>query len=517
MPSDLQQIFSEAVRCHQAGRLGDAEKMYRDLLAVEPRHADVLHLLGMVEMQGGRHREGVAHIEQAIALTAARPVAEFHSNIATGFRALGLLDRAADHLKIAATLKPADAIAHFRAGLLLMEKAAYGEAMPYFRNAVALKTDFAEAHSNLGAALKHLGKLQEALEALRTAASLQPRDAAARYSLGVVLKDMGRLKEAIACFEAATALDPQHAGAQWNMALGHLLSGNFQEGWKTFDWYKKIKGAKVRSYSQPPWDGGDLAGKTILLYEDHGYGDTLQFARYAREIGARAGRVLVSCRPELARLLSRVPGVDAVVGAADPLPPFDCHASFFELPMVMGTSVQNIPSDVPYFVPPADLVGAWHGRNLLKPGLNAGIVWRGNKKTDPRRAMTVQQVAKICAVPGFNWLSLQVGVEPDEQEVLSRVGIADCGDVLSDWADTAALIATLDLVVTVDTGVAHLAGALAKPVWIMLPFVPDWRWLLERTDSPWYPTARLFRQPAIAGWDAVVHDVAQALGGFSRG
>ena len=514
MSNDLQQLLSEAVLQHKAGRLDAAEKLYRDLVAAEPQHIDGLHLLGVVQMQCGRYHEAVAHIEQAIALTAAKPVAEFHNNVATGLRALGLMDRAVGHLKTVVTLKPIDAAAHFRVGLVLMESGNHAEAVPYFRNAIALKADYAEAHSNLGAALKHLGKLGEAISAFKSALSLQPRVAAAHYALGVVLKDAGKVTEAVACFEAATALDPEHAGAQWNMALGRLLCGDFTEGWKTFGWYTKVKSANARHFTQPAWDGRPLAGQTILLYEEHGYGDTLQFLRYAGEIKKHAGRVLVSCRPEMARLASSAPGVDAVISDKDPIPAFDVHASFFALPMLMGTTLQSIPGEVPYFFPQSDLVAAWRRRGVLKAGVNAGIVWRGNKKTDARRAMETAHVAKICAVPGVNWLSLQMDVTPEEQGLLSAAGVQGCGSLVSDWADTAALISTLDLIVTVDTGVAHLAGALGKPVWILLPAVPDWRWLLERADSPWYPTARLFRQPAADDWDAVTQDVCRELTGF---
>jgi tetratricopeptide (TPR) repeat protein len=404
MSADLQQTLDEAYRLHKAGNLYDAERLYRDVVKAEPRHSDALHLLGVLELQSGRPHEAVAHIEQAIAV-AEQPAVEFYTNVAAGHRALGNLDRALHHLKAAATLKPADATVHFRAGLIAMELGAFEDAVAYFGNTTALKPDFAEAHANLGNALKQLGRSEDALKSLRKAASLQPHDAGTHYALGVVLKDTGRIQDAIAAFATAVSLNAEHAGAQWNLALGHLLLGDYAEGWKTFDWYTRIKGASVRTYAQPEWTGGDLTGKTILLYEEHGYGDTLQFVRYARELKRRAGRVLVSCRPEMVRLLTSAAGVDAV-DAADMPPPFDCHASFFALPKLMGTLATSIPGDVPYLFPQADLVAAWQARDVLKPGRNAGIVWRGNKTTDARRAMTPEQVAKICAVAGFIWVSL---------------------------------------------------------------------------------------------------------------
>jgi tetratricopeptide (TPR) repeat protein len=511
LPNDLKMLFDEAVRLHRSGHVIDAEKAYRDILKLEPDQVDAIHLLGVLQIQCGRHWEGIAQIERAIALTAATPVAEFHSNIATGLRAVDLLDRAINHLKTVVTLKPTDADAHQRAGLVLMEAGAYADAAAYFSNAIALKVNFAEAHNNLGLALKQMGKYDEAVKAFRGALAAQPQNAAAHYNLGVVLKDMGAVADAAACFNKAAAFDPQNAAAQWNRTLAYLLCGDFAEGWKTFDLYAKISGAASRHFSQPAWDGGSLTGKTILLYDEHGYGDTLQFARYATDIAKQASRVVVQCRQDLMRLLATAPGVAEVVRVGDPLPPFDYHASFFVLPKLMATRMETIPSAVPYLFPPPEAVKAWQARGVLKAGKNAGVVWRGNTKTDPRRAVPIAQMAKIFAVRDFNWLSLQVGADEAEQNALADAGVQDCSGGLHDWADTAALISGLDVVVTIDTAVAHLAGALGKPVWVLLPRLPDWRWLLERRDSPWYPTARLFRQSGEADWDVVVSDVIKAL------
>jgi len=511
VPNDLQTLFSEAVRLHKSGHVIDAEKAYRDILKVEPDQVDAIHLLGVLQIQCGRNWEGIAQIEQAIALTAANPVAEFHSNIATGLRAVGQLDRAINHLKKVVTLKPTDAAMHQRAGLVLMEAGAYADAAAYFSNAIALKADFAEAHNNLGLALKQMGKYDDAIKAFRRALATQPQNAAAHYNLGVALKDIGAVADAAACFNKATALDPQNAAAQWNRTLAYLLCGDFEEGWKTFDLYARISSAAPRHFSQPAWDGGSLAGKTILLYDEHGYDDALQFARYATDIAKQAGRVLVQCRPELARLLATVPGVAEVVRDQDALPPFDCHASFVVLPKLLATRMDTIPSAVPYLFPPPEAANAWQARGVLKAGKNAGVVWRGHTKTDSHRAIPIAQMAKVFAVQGINWLSLQVGADEVERGVLAGAGVQDCGGALHDWADTAALISCLDVVLTTDTAVAHLAGALGKPVWILLPRVPDWRWLLERSDSPWYPTARLFRQSGEADWDGLIAEVVKAL------
>jgi tetratricopeptide (TPR) repeat protein len=508
---DLEQIFNEATRLHKSGKLLDAEKGYRDVLALTPDHPNVLHLLGVTLMQQGRTREAIGHMEQAIALTAQAPVPEFHNNIATGLRAAGFLDKAVAHLQKVAELTPDDAVAQFRLGVVLLEHEKPDDAINCLQIATILKTDFAEAHINLGIALKQVGRLQEAQQALRAGLALQPRDAGTHYMLGNVLKDMGKVNDAAASFETAVALDPTHAGAQWNLALAYLSRADFVQGWKTYGWYTKIKGAVAPPFTQPSWDGGDLSGKTLLLYEEHGYGDTFQFVRYAREIRKRAGRVIVYCRPEIARLLAGTPGVDDVITTGQTPPAFDYQAAFFSLPQIMKVDLATIPRDVPYLTAPAALVEAWRGSDVIRPGRNAGIVWRGNKWTDARRVMTAEQAMRLCAMPGFNWVSLQIGAEPAERTLLSASNVKDAGALVSDWADTAALISSLDMVVTVDTAVAHLAGALGKPVWIMLPFVADWRWLIERTDSPWYPTARLFRQPKADDWDAVIAAVAAAL------
>jgi hypothetical protein len=371
---------------------------------------------------------------------------------------------------------------------------------------------------SLGSALRRLRRFEEAADACRKAIELNPTSPMERYNLGVVYLDQCRIAEAIACLREAVELKPTEPLPHWGLALALLVDGQFAEGWKEYEWRwecTELFPARPK-FSQPTWDGSDLSGKTILLHSEQGFGDAIQFARYATLLARQEARVILQCSPMMRRLFATIPGVHAIHCEPEPLPRFDVHCSLLSLPRTLGTTLETIPAQIPYLSANPDLAAAWKQRLAAIAGKRkVGIAWAGNPdhQRDQDRSCGLAALAPLASHADVALISLQKG------PAASQTAAPPPGMILHDFtpeletfADTAALIANLDLVITVDTSIAHLAGAMGKPVWTLLAFAPDWRWLLNRTDSPWYPTMRLFRQPSPGDWGSVVAAVCEQLG-----
>lgn len=447
MMATISDTLQLALQHHQAGRLQEAEALYRQILQAQPNHPGAHHLLGMIAYQVGKHDIAVEYVKRAIALNPA--VAEFHNNLGT----------------------------------------------------VYLDTDRIEA------ARPHLA----------TALQLQPDYVEARYNMGNLLRNEGKFEEAVAQYRQALKLKPDYAGAHWNLSLVLLLTGHFAEGWQEHEWRWEAEVGKPwkRNFPQPLWDGADISGRTILLHAEQGFGDALQFVRYVPLVAKRGARVVLECQPELKALFKSVKGVKVLVAKGEPLPAFDVHAPLLSLPGIFGTTLETVPAPVSYLAANPKLAAAWRarmdgGRDTFK----VGLAWAGNpvQGNNRNRSASLSLFAPLGKVEGVTFYSLQKG-EAAQQTLTPPKGMAviDLTAELKDFADTAALISNLDLVVTVDTAVAHLAGAMGKPGWTLLTFSPDWRWLLERGDCPWYPTMRLFRQERPGDWPGVVARAAEAL------
>jgi tetratricopeptide (TPR) repeat protein len=505
------QLLAVAVRHHRAGDLAAAEAAYRRILRDTPTHIDSLHLLGLVANQRGEHAAAIELIGQAIAL---KPdFADFRTNLAAVLKAAGRLDDAEAECRRALALAPS-AKAYYALATILQLQGRLDEALDAYRQTLALNPDHAEAHSNLGTALQASGRIEEAAREYEWAVAARPNSPHAHYNLGLIRQEQDRPNDAIACYRQAIALNSDYADAHWNEALQHLALGEYDTGWTQYEWRWRRQGYPGQRFAERAWDGGSLTGRTILLTAEQGFGDTFQFIRYAALVKKRAGTVIVECQPELKQALAYTAGIDRLVGQGDPLPTFDRHAAMLSLPRLLGAGLKTIPADTPYIRPDPLRVAVWRGQVKHGAGRNIGIVWRGNPKNsdDRKRSMDAATAARLCDLPGANWFSLQIDAAAGEIERLSAHGrVRDCGPELSDWADTAALIAMLDLVITVDTAVAHLAGAMGRPVWVMLSAIPHWSWLRERADSPWYPTARLFRQKQLGDWESVIEDIAREL------
>jgi Flp pilus assembly protein TadD len=463
--------------------------------------------------QQGRLGEAVASFRRALAL--APGYAEAHYNLGTALLVLGRREEAVASFRAALALRPDYAAALSNLGTALDDLGRPAEAAVRLKQAARLRPDFAEAHTNLGLALVELGRLSEAEAAYEAALTVNPRHADAHANPAAACQAQGRLDEALAHFEQAMWLAPDNPAIRWNRALALLQSGSFEEGWREYEW-RWNRGTPLRYSPAALWDGSPLAGRTILLHAEQGLGDTLQFVRYAPLVQRHGATVILECPHPLTPLLSTGTGIARVVPAGEPPPPFDVYAPLLSLPRLLGTTLAEVPADVPYLRADPVLVEHWAERLAVLPGLKVGIVWQGNPRHpwDRQRSVPLAAFAPLAQVPGVTLVSLQrdPGVEQLQAAPFPVVHLGDGVDAQAgSFADTAAVMTSVDLVVTVDTAAAHLAGALAVPVWVALPVRCDWRWLWGRDDSPWYPTLRLFRQATWGDWAPVFGQLAAAL------
>jgi hypothetical protein len=428
--------------------------------------------------------------------------------------AAGYRQRLADH--------PDDAEALVNLGVILQLQGQLDPAEASYRQALALRPDLAEAHNNLGVVLQALDRLDPAIACFERALALRPDYQDALNGLGVACHARGWLDRAAVCFRQVLALRPDHAEAHTNLAMARLQAGDLETGFGELEWRWRVQGRTDRlpALPQPLWPGGDLSGRRLLVLPEQGAGDTLQFVRYLRLLKARTGveRVVVLAPKPLARLLAPVAGLDQLVVAGEDEPPaFDCYVRLLSLPQRLGTGGDALAAAIPYLGAAPAQIDA-RRRQLAaaaadRPGLKVGLVWHGNPRqpNNRKRSLPDGLWTRLTGLPGIVWFSLQPAPGADDARRLAAAGVIDLGPTLTDWSDTAAVIAALDLVITVDTGVANLAGALGRPDWVLLSFAPDWRWQLGCDSTPWYPSLRLFRQPQPGDWAAVLDAVTAAL------
>ena len=409
---------------------------------------------------------------------------------------------------------------HLSAALAL-KRADFEACVRLATRALEVEPRHVEVLCNRGAALRRLNRVDEALADYERALTADPRSAIALNNRGVALAALNRHDEAIASYDRALELNAGYANARFHRALSRLVTGDFARGWEDYEsrWGGAETQGPPRRFAQPAWTGGqELRGKTVLLHAEQGLGDTIQFCRYAALIAARGARVVLEAHPSLKAWLATLAGVDAVLAFGDPLPAFDYHCALLSAPGAFATTLATIPAGVPYLAPPSGHVDRWHARLEAQARPRIGLAWSGSTTlvNDLNRTIALAALAPILAQDAC-FVSLQKEVRAaDEPALRAHPALAHFGDELADFRDTAALVALMDVVVTVDTAVAHVAGAMGKPVWVLLPYSPDWRWLLGRDDSPWYPGARLFRQPAVGQWEPVLERVVRALGGLPR-
>jgi len=493
------------------GRLDEAVASHREALRYRPDYADAHNNLGVALRELGRLDEAVLCYRQALRFQPDDPVVL--NNLSIALQEQGRLGEAIACYRESLRLSPSYAEAHSNLAGALREQGHLAEAIASYRQALSCKPDSAAVHNNLGIALQEAGRLAEAVAHFRQAVHLQPEFADAHNSLGVTLVEQGQVAEAEASYRQALRYRPDHAAAHRNLGMALLLLGRFAEGWPEYEWRRRCPEFRLPLFPQPWWDGSDLGGKTILLSAEQGLGDTLQFIRYAALVKERGARVIVGCPKPLARLLATCPGVDRVVTSGAELPPFDVQAPILSLPGLFQTTPATIPAPVPYLSADAASVERWRREVGSGREFQVAIAWQGNPtNVDRQRAVPLVQFAPLARVAGVRLIGLQKDYGREQLPPLAaRLGLLDLGCRVDDFLDTAAVLANVDLVITVDTALAHLAGTLGVPVWVALRSAADWRWLRQREDSPWYPTMRLFRQTEPENWEEVFARIAREL------
>jgi Flp pilus assembly protein TadD len=476
---NIEQAMQTAVAHQVAGRFGEAELLYRRILALRPDSAAAFSNLGNCLAAKKRIDAAILCFRQALLVQP--DFADAAQNLAAVCLKAGRTEDAVAALNDVLRLRPNMPEAYNTMGVSLCNLAKYKEAAGYFRRALKLKSDNPSAYNNLGNALCAMGLYDASIGSYHRALAQRPNYPAAHLNLGMIL----------------------------------LMKENFVRGWPEYEWRWRLDDPRMRlSLNKPWWDGGPLQGRTVVLYNEQGFGDAIQFCRYIPLVAAQGGKVALVCQPALAGLFRKLPGIKQISFPHQPMPKHDFHCPLLTLPGVLGTTLKTIPGNVPYLFADRDLAKKWQTKIPNDDRLKVGLVWAGQPThaNDRNRSASLAEYAPLCDVPNVWFCSLQKGNAA--QQIYSRTNhlqLVNWDKELKNFSDTAAVIANLDLVITVDTSVAHLAGAMGKPVWVLIPFVPDWRWLLERSDSPWYPTLRLFRQPRFGDWATPVANVVEAL------
>jgi tetratricopeptide (TPR) repeat protein len=517
-PNSLPALSTLAGVLLALGREAEALAICDRILRLEPDDTDAHYHRGLLLARLGRLAEALEAYGRAL-----RGKPDFVAALVNRGNLLTELDRPAEalaDLDRAIALNPQHAEAHNSRGVALADLGRRDDALAAYGGAVALKPDYAEARNNRGLLLTSLNRHAEALDDYARAQALKPDFADVHNNRGLALHELHRHAEALASYDRALALRPDFAEARFNQSLTRLALGDFAAGWPGYEWRWKTRKSTApwRDFPEPLWLGTDaLAGKTILLHAEQGFGDTINFARYVPMVAARGGRVVVETQSALRGLIARLDGVADVVERGAALPAFDCHCPLGSLPLAFATELATIPANVAYVTADPARTADWRDRLPRSGRPVIGIAWSGNPhfRGDHNRSMTLARFAPIAAAADAAFVTLNPGLnECDTAALAAHPHVGNLAAEFRDFDDTAAVVADLDLVVTTDTSIAHLAGALGKPVWILLSRSPDWRWLLEREDCPWYPTARLFRQSMLGDWSPVIARVRQELENF---
>lgn len=520
---NISRLLRRALRAHQAGEPAKAERLYNALLQRDPDSFDALHGLGQINYQRGRLDTALILIQSALKLDGTR---------ADGFASLGVvlhlmqrLPEALASYEAGLRIAPDNSELLNRRGVALLELHRPRDALACFERVLACDPAHSDALGNYGNVLLKLNRPAEALAAYDRALTRAPENVQLLTNRAVALRRLDRPREALMCTRRALLARPDFAQARFVESVVRLTLGDFSAGWRGYEarWDVGLLKSQRRSFTAPLWLGQEtprqsLAGKTILLHAEQGSGDTIQFVRYAPLLARHgAKQIILEVQRELVRLCAGIAGVDAVVGRGELLPPFDCHCPLLSLPLALGTEPATIPADIPYLVPSAEEIRRWrerlpHGRPRI------GLVWSGAPlhDNDLNRSLPLKTLQPLFDLPDLAFVSLQHVVREEDAPLLqSSATVCRIGEECRDFADTAAAIAALDAVISVDTAVAHLAGAMGKPLLLLLPFAADFRWLRERHDSPWYPTARLFRQPEFGDWHSVIETLRMELMHFN--
>ena len=511
----LDALLSSAEAAYERSDLDEASRRCREVLRQTPDDVRALCLLALVLAEQRRFDEALASARRAIDVApgTARP----HYALGQVWQAADRFPEAEASYRQAAQLDPRHARAHNNAGVCMQMLGRVDEAVSWYRKALEIDPELPQANQNYSAFALDANAQRAAIAGYRRRIAEHPQDVAALVNLAKTCVDL-EPDEALACLDRAITIDPDHAEAHFCRAQLLLQRGDYARGWREYEWRWRMPrySATLHRFSQPVWDGSPLGGATLLIHGETGLGDMLQFVRYAPLVAERGGRVILECQPALRSLLQHVEGVGSVVTQGEPLPPFSRHVPLIMLPGLFGTTLQNVPWRGPYIRAEAERVAAW--RPLVEregAALKVGLVWGGNPANwaDGRRSVPVGALVPLLRASDAAFFSLQVGKASEAAASLpAELRPVDHTARLRDFADTAALMSLLDLVVAIDTSVAHLGGALGVPTWVLLAHATDWRYHLRRSDNPWYPSMRLFRQPSEGDWPGAVDELVARLG-----
>ncbi len=480
----ISQLLDQGIRAHTNRDFPNAESCYRRILEIMPDHPDAIHFLGVLAHNVGKY------------------------------------DIAKNYIKRAIELLPENDACYNNMGNLYQDMKLYDQAVDWYEKTIQLNPDNVKAYNNMGVAYTRLNEFDKAKTSLNKAVEMSPSYAEAMNNLGEVFRNTNQFDEALEWFNRSLKINPNYVEPVWNKALILLLLGHFSEGWQAYESRWQRPGARIRLFdSGQPWQGEDLKDKTIFVYEEQGMGDTLQFIRFLPMLQRQGAKVIFETLPQMVRLLAEFEGFDRLwVGVKNkdtrPVDRFDFHVPLMSIPRILGIELHTIPAPVRYLSPPSELTEIWGNRIRLQEKLKIGLVWAGSPmhKNDHNRSVRLSMFKQLKKIRSCCWVSLQkekyeqwTDIDPVDMFNL------DLGPQIYDFADTAAILEHIDLIISVDTAVVHLAAAMGKPVWLLLPFSPDWRWLTDREDSPWYPELRLFRQRRPGEWSSVFEALENQL------
>ena len=541
-------LFDQASQAMQSGKWGEAEVICRKILAHAPKDFDALHMLAVICSEKGEYDEGERLFQETIFLDPNFPpcfynyglllakqkkyiaaIAQFdkalslfpnffpaHCDRGSALKELGRFDEALASLNKAAGLAPNVPMVWYNKGNVYFKKEDYHSALNDYDCAIKIDSNYSDAWLGRGNAFTGLKRYDEAFAAYDKALAFKPDLAEAWLARGNVFKDLKRYDEAFVAYDKALALKPDLAEAQCNEALIRLILGDTENGWKKYEyrWNTKLMRGWKRNFSQPLWLGdSDIKNKAILIHAEQGLGDTLMACRYIPMLATLGARVIAEVQLPLKSLLKNLEGISLLVAKGETIPHFDVHCPIMSLPLAFKTTMEAIPAKVPYLAVSKNIIEKWRSK-LIGTEIKVGVAWAGNPNypQDLDRSILLKNIMPILGVKGARYFSLQKDLRLGDREILDvNSQIVRLDQEINDFQDTAAIMMSLDLVLSSDTSIAHLAGALSRPIWVLLPFNPDWRWLLDRVDSPWYPTARLFRQTNRGDWSTVIDDVCVEL------
>lgn len=537
------ELLQSAIEYHQKNKLSEADNIYRSILATDPKQPDALHLSGLIAFQNGDAQAAVVMIREAILHRDDQ--AQYYANLGRAHIALNQVSEAVPAYRKSLELEPTSAAVYsdlgaalvnlnefeeaehvsrlavklddkqvnawFHLGLIYQNQKMLNEAVRCYLKVVNLNPNFFEAFNNLANIERANGFFESAITHYNEAIRINPEIGETHGNLAVSLQETGQLDDAIISYRKALSLKPDDAEHHRNLAMALLLTGQYEEGWREYEWRWKTNyfAPQVRDLPGPRWNGESLSGKTLLVYCEQGYGDTIQFSRYLPKLSAMGINVIFECQPPLVKLVRSINSAGKIISQGDEPGEFDAHVPLLSLPRILGADENSIQNQPPYLSTAESTP-----LNSNSGPFKIGFAWRGSAafKRDAIRSPGLEPFLPLLNIPGVQFYSLQKDNGPEEIEKHSAARlITDAGSGLTSFSETARVMDGLDLIISSDTAIAHLAGAMGKPVWTVLSHVPDWRWLLGRTDCPWYPTMRLFRQPKAGDWESVLQELKKSL------